>query len=90
MADRKREIYAQKIASDQGYSSYLYAYDSEIEKIIISFLEADSAPLENTTKVYQLAELVKKIHQGPALDNNPSIIAQTRTLFDNIKKYPQD
>jgi hypothetical protein len=34
MVDRKREIHAQKIASDQGYGPHLYAYDSEQGRLL--------------------------------------------------------
>ena len=86
--DKIREIQAQKIASEHGYGPVLHAYDIEHGKIVMSFLETSKKEVEPTSKAFKLAELVRKIHNGPSFCEHISIIEQIEVLFSKLKIYP--
>lgn len=83
----KREIQAQKIASDGGYGPHVYAYDDK--KIIMSFLEGSEETIDPATKAFKMAELLKKIHNGPAFGERESLVYQGNRLLARVAMYPK-
>src|SRR5438445_2212817 len=83
----KREILAQKIASDGGYGPHVYAYDDK--KIIMSFLEATEETIDPAAKAFKMAELLKKIHNGPAFGERESLVHQGNRLLARVTMYPK-
>jgi thiamine kinase-like enzyme len=82
-----REIQAQKIASDGGYGPHVYAYDDK--KIIMSFLEGSKETIDLATKAFKMAELLKKIHNGPAFGERESLVHQGNRLLARVTRYPK-
>ena len=87
--DKIREIHAHKIASKYGYGPQLYAYNIDKGKIVISFLENSNKIIDQQAQIFELANALRIMHNGPAFCDHLSIIDQTKALYDKINYYPE-
>lgn len=88
--DRIKQVYAQKIASDYGYGPHLCAYDIDQGKILMSFLKNHQEDMDLSIKAFKMAELLKKIHHGPALYNHELMVDRIKKMFPHVTTYPKD
>ena len=85
-----REIEAQKAASAGEYGPHLYAYDVDQKIIIMSFLEKSEEKIDSSTKAFKMAELLKKIHNGPLFSEHELMIEQIKKKFlATVDRYPK-
>lgn len=86
--DRMKEIHVQKIASDYQYGPHLYKYDLNKGKIVISFEE--SVPVQDECKGAQMAQTLKKMHDGPDYCELISITDQIYKRYSATQHFPSE
>lgn len=88
--DKMREVKAQAVASEAGYGPKLFAYDIDKGSVLMEYLKPSATALPSSEMPMKLAEVVRQIHDGPALCEGKSILDQMNQRFQDMPVFPSD
>ena len=94
LKDVERDIYNLKVASDAGYGPKIYFTDPSRGIVIMEYLSSkkiSNQDLQSNQFYVALAQLLKKIHHGPAFQGNYDVFNRIARRIQSTKsKYGDD